>query len=115
MKIVISEKTLENRKTYNVGIKYLIPKESSDGALLVTDELSFSPNQNEYLINKGSLTKTIDVKIDTVMNQAQLIAVLLPKKIWNLDSKKEIEKKHQNKIIHQISNLPKTIDNKIKF
>ena len=85
-------KTLENRKTYNVGIKYLIPKESSDGALLVTDELSFSPNQNEYLINKGSLTKIIDVKIDTVMNQAQLIAVLLPKKIWDLDSKKEIRK-----------------------
>lgn len=43
---------LENGKNYNIEIRYLIPKESKDGALLIEDNLSFSPGQTEYLINK---------------------------------------------------------------
>lgn len=84
---------LENSKNYNIEIKYLIPKESKDGALLIEDNLSFSPGQTEYLINKGSLAKIIDVKINIETNQAQLTALLIPKKLWNINEKKEIEKR----------------------
>jgi len=66
----------------NIEIEYYIPKESEDGALLLTDDLSYSKDQNEYLINSGSLFKIIDVKIED--NKAYLKAILIPKKIWNI-------------------------------
>lgn len=82
-------KTLENGKSYNVGIKYLISSESQDGALLIDDNLSYSPSQNEYIINKGSLIKVTEVNIDKENNQAYILAQLIPKKMWNLVGKKE--------------------------
>lgn len=87
-------KNFENGKNYNVEIKYLIPKEGEDGALLTDDNLSYSTGQMEYLINKGSLVKILDVKINTESNQAQLIALLIPKKIWSYQNEKEVENRH---------------------
>lgn len=78
-------KSFENGKICNVGIKYLIPRESSDGVLLIDDMLSFSPNQNEYLLNSGSLVKVVDVNIDLENNLGELVVVLVPKKVWDLN------------------------------
>lgn len=84
-------KKFENNKNYNVEIKYLISKESKDGALLIDDNLSFSKGQTEYLINKGSLVKILDVKINIESNEAHLIALLIPKRLWNCNKEKETE------------------------
>lgn len=83
-------KTLENGKTYNVGIKYLIPRESKDGILLSSSDLSYSPNQNEYLLNSGSLVKVLDVSVDSERNLAELVVMLVPKRLWDLENNREI-------------------------
>lgn len=76
-------KTLDTGKNYNVEIKYLISPEYDEGALLLNNDMSYSINQNEYLINKCSLSKVIDVKINEKLNQAILIVVLVPRKKWD--------------------------------
>lgn len=83
-------KTLENGKTYNVGIKYLIPRESKDGILLSSSDLSYSPNQNEYLLNSGSLVKVLDVSVDSERNLAELVVMLIPKRLWDLENNREV-------------------------
>lgn len=77
-------KSLETGKNYNVEIKYLISSDSQDGALLMNSNFSYSPNQNEFLINVGSLSKVIDVNIDYENSTASLTVVLVPKKLWNI-------------------------------
>ncbi len=76
-------KTLDDGRYCNIGIKYLIPAENSDGALLIDDNMSYSTNQNEFLLNKGSLSKVVDVKVDN--NTAILTVVLIPKKIYDMN------------------------------
>ena len=78
-------KDLGNGKKYNVGVRYLIPSESNDGALLITDEMSYSTNQNEFLLDKGSLCKVIDVKIDENTDSAIITVILIPKKVYDLN------------------------------
>ena len=43
-------------------------------------ELSFSPGQNEYVFDRESLTKIIDVK--TKKDYAYLKGILIPKKMY---------------------------------
>ena len=89
-------KTLETGKNYNVEIKYLISSDTQDGALLMNSDFSYSPNQNEFLINAGSLSKVIDVNIDYEKARASLTVVLVPKKLWNIyqsNNTKEITEK----------------------
>lgn len=76
-------KTLDDGRFCNVGIRYLIPAENSDGALLINDDMSYSTNQNEFLLNKGSLSKVVDVKIEN--NIAVLTVVLVPKKVYDIN------------------------------
>lgn len=76
-------KTLDDGRWCNVGIRYLIPSDSNDGALLINDDLSYSTNQNEFLLNSGALTKVMDVSIDEANNTAILTVVLIPKKIYD--------------------------------
>ncbi len=84
-------KNLEYHETCNIEIEYLIPEESNDGLPLITDELSYSKTQNEYLINKGNLSKIIDVKISQDGKLAYIKAVLIPEKMWNISFNKENE------------------------
>lgn len=77
-------KTLDTGKNYNVKIKYLITPEYDEGALLLNNDMSYSINQNEYLINKGSLSKVVDVEINEQLNQAILTVVLVPRTKWDL-------------------------------
>ena len=76
-------KCLDTGLNYNVKIEYLITPECEEGALLINNDMTYSLKQNEYLINKGSLSKVIDVKIDENLNQAILTVTLIPKKKWN--------------------------------
>ena len=87
------KKILDTGKNYNVEVKYLIGPECDEGALLLNQDLSYSKNQYEYLINKSALSKVVDVKVDKENNTAILTVVLLPSKIWNYQ--KDNEEKRQ--------------------
>lgn len=84
-------KDLDTGKNYNVEIKYLITPEYEDGALLLNNDMSYSINQNEYLINKGSLSKVVGVEINEQQNQAVLTVVLIPRKKWDLVKTNEMK------------------------
>ena len=70
--------------TDDAKIEYLIPEEANDGIPLIDDNLSYSKVQNEYLINKGSLSKIVDIKISPDGNLAYIKTVLIPQKMWNI-------------------------------
>ena len=77
------KKTLDDGRFCNVGIKYLITSDNNDGALLLDNNLSYSVGQNEFLLNKGALSKVVDIKIDN--NTAVLTVVLIPKKVYDIN------------------------------
>lgn len=77
-------KNLDTGKNYNIEIKYLITPDYDEGALLLNNDMSYSTGQNEYLINKGSLSKVIDVKINNELNQAILTVIVVPRKKWDI-------------------------------
>ena len=89
-------KKLDDGRLCNVGIRYLIPSECNDGALLISDNTSYSVSQNEFLLNKGSLSKVIDVSIDVDSNSAILTVILIPKKIYDLGYR---ETKNSSRVI----------------
>ena len=82
------KKTLDDGRFCNVGIRYLVPSENSDGALLIDNNLSYSLSQNEFLLNKGSLFKVVDVKKDNTT--VLLTAVLITKKVYDINYNKSI-------------------------
>ena len=59
----------------------MIPCESNDGMPLIDDNLSYSKKQNEFLINKGSVSKIVDVRINSEKTKAYVKAILVPQKI----------------------------------
>lgn len=82
-------KKLDDGRLCNVGIRYLIPSECEDGALLISNDTSYSMNQNEFLLTSGSLSKVIDVNIDENAKSAILTVVFIPKKIYDVNIIKE--------------------------
>ena len=66
----------------NIEIEYLIPEESNCGIPLVGYDMSYSSEQKEYLIDKGTVTKILDVTYDED-GFAHLRALHIPKHIWN--------------------------------
>lgn len=74
-------------KDCDIEIRYLIPKDSRDGISLINDNLSYSTNQNEYLLDKGSLSKITQVEIDKENNKAYLNAILIPKHLYDYEKK----------------------------
>lgn len=82
------KKNLEDGRFCNVGIRYLVPSEHNDGALLIDNNLSYSVSQNEFLLNKGSLSKVVDVIIDN--NTVILTVVLVPKKVYDINYNKSL-------------------------
>ena len=81
-------KDIGDGKNYNVEIKYLISSDFEDGLLLIDNELTYSVCQNEFLIDKSTLSKVVDVNIND--NSVVLTVVPIPKKIWNLVLDREI-------------------------
>ena len=60
---------------------------SNDGLPLLTDQLSYSKNLNEYLLDRCTLSKVLGVRIEG--NTAVITTVLIPKHIW--DKKQHID------------------------
>lgn len=71
----------------NIEIIYIIPENSNDGIPLLNDQLSYSKNLNEYLLDRCTLSKVLGVKIEG--NTAVITTILIPKHIW--DKKQHIE------------------------
>lgn len=70
---------------YNVNIIYNIDGSYNEGAFVSNDYLSYSPSQCEYVINKSSLFKIVDVQIDKENQTATIEATLIPSKIWDVN------------------------------
>lgn len=85
------DRDLEWNEKCDIEIEYYISKECNDGLPLIRDELSYTKGQSEFLINKGSLTKIVDVKINND-GKAYIKAVLIPQKIWNMSYENRQEK-----------------------
>lgn len=86
------EKQPEWGNSCNIEITYVIPTGADDGIMLTDEQISYSPNQNEYLINNSSLFKVLDVEVNEPKNCAKIKMILIPQKIWNLIDY-EIERK----------------------
>lgn len=69
------------RRDCNIEIEYLLPQGSRDGILAATEDLSYSPEQSEYIIDKSSLFKVMGVAVDG--DQARVQMALIPKIAWN--------------------------------
>ena len=87
------DKELGNHSECNILIEYYIPKECSDGIPLITDELSYSTSQNEFLLMPGTLCKVIDVETLDNGNKAIIKVSYIPSKIWDPNRKEQFEDK----------------------
>lgn len=69
------------REQCNIEIEYLVPSGSHDGVAMLSNDLSYSPGQKEYLFDKGSLFKILNV--DVANDNAHIKMALLPKDLWD--------------------------------
>ena len=76
-------------KKYNVEVRYLVSSECEEGALLVNRDTSHYSDENEYLMDKGSLSKVIDVKVDKDNDVAVITVVLIPRKIYDKEYRQD--------------------------
>lgn len=74
------KKSNELGLNYNVKIEYLVPEEFEDGVSI--GNVSYSPNQSEYLVNSWNIAKVIDVSKDG-MDGAIVKAMFIPKKVYD--------------------------------
>lgn len=75
------QKENELGMNYNVKIKYLIPEEFEDGIYIGDDNLSYSPQQCEYIINAWNIAKVCSVNVEG--DSAEVVAMMIPKKIYD--------------------------------
>lgn len=66
---------------YNVKIEYMIPEEFEDGVYIGDSNLSYSPNQCEYLINAWNMAKVCEV--DVTDEDVVVKAIMIPKKVYD--------------------------------
>lgn len=71
------------RNPCNIEIKYRIPADSHDGVGLLSNELSYNPEQNEFLLNRYSLSFISNVKVDETHNRATMEMTLIPSSIYD--------------------------------
>ena len=74
---------LEYHEQCPIEIEYLIPEGSNDGVPLITEDLSYSSVQNEYLINSSNFSKILDVVISEDKKRAYMKVLLVPEKVYN--------------------------------
>ncbi|MBQ8681356.1 MAG: hypothetical protein IJ509_00370 [Bacilli bacterium] len=84
-------RNLEWHNNCNIEIQYLIPEETEEAVPLLNEDMSYSTIQAEYLINKGSLSKVIDVTLDEKQNIAYIKMVYIPQKIWDKTRNRDIK------------------------
>ena len=71
---------------YNIKIEYLIPEEFEDGVII--SNFSYSPEQNEYLINSWNIAVVSNVSINE--NSAIITAIFIPKKVYDISYRYEV-------------------------
>lgn len=64
----------------NIEIRYHIPAKCHDAIALFTDDLSYSPNQTEILINRHSLNYVTNVKVDG--DHALIDMLMIPREVY---------------------------------
>ena len=77
------DRDLEWHSRCNIEIKYIIPAYSTEGVPLLDTNTSYSSNQSEYLINKSSLSKIVDVQLSEDRTKAYVTMALIPQKVWD--------------------------------
>ena len=80
---------------YNVKIEYMLPYEFKDGIYL-NDETSYTPMQEEYLINSANLSKVSSVTINDD-NTAVIRAMIIPKQLYDDYYRLKVNNKDKNK------------------
>ena len=73
----------------NILIEYDVPNNFNEGVYLSDNNLSYSVNQNEYLINGESLAYIYDININN--DTAIIKAKLIPKRVYRKDYRSFIE------------------------
>jgi len=71
------------RETCNVAIEYLIPQNCHEGVGLLSERVSYNPEQHEYLINRDNLSYVSQVNISDDGKSAQLQMMLIPREIYD--------------------------------
>lgn len=71
------------RKSCDITIKYHVPADSHEGVGLLSDHLSYSPQQNEFLINRDSLSYISKVEVAPDQSSAKLEMTLIPRHIYD--------------------------------
>ncbi|MBR6505444.1 hypothetical protein IKT18_01200 [Candidatus Saccharibacteria bacterium] len=67
--------------TSNIRVNYHIPSGSRTGVALLSDDLSYSAGQTEYLINRNSLVYVSNIMFDKE-NHATIDAVVIPQDVY---------------------------------
>lgn len=83
------KKPPDDGNNYNIEVRYIIPKEYNEGALLINNCLTYSISQNEFLIGKGSLSKVLNVEIDQGSNKAIITSIIVPERVYNYQEERE--------------------------
>lgn len=83
------KKDFNDLKKYNIEVRYLVSSECNDGVLLVNNDTSHYLGESEYLMDKGSLSKVINVKVDKDNDTAIMTVVLIPKKIYDREYRQD--------------------------
>ena len=71
------------RKPCNIQVRYQVPKEFHKGIALIDKQFSYSPQQNEFLMDKNLLSYISDVQVDSENNCAYLTATIIPTELYD--------------------------------
>ena len=76
--------------TYNILVKYIIPRDSKEGLPIFNSQYA---DESEYLINRGSLVKVMDTFVTN--GCAYITCVLIPRKLWSKDYNYQLESENE--------------------
>jgi len=77
------KKNIESGKEYNVMIEYMVPSDFTDGIYVGGKSgFSYHPDEYEYLINAGNMSKVTSVQIGDD-GTARVKAVMVPKHLYD--------------------------------
>ena len=75
----------ELRKECNIVMRYRVPAGTHEGVLLKGENLSYSDQQDEFLIHSGSLAFITKVELSEDGKNAAIDCVLIPKQLYSAE------------------------------
>jgi len=69
--------------SHNIEIEYIIPQENHETIGLLSENLSYYPDERELLIDKNSLSYISNVEISPDETSAKLQMILIPRQIYD--------------------------------